>query len=180
MSENVAPSLNAVLTALGHLRDGLAQGGFADALPTYHRMAEIVTAQRLTTSLAGDRRFDARFAEAAALAAEIGQMLAPWARLMDQLAGMDAVATGVHEAIAEETAPEAEQAAGSVGEAVLAWLAEHRGPQSITRIRIGVARPAAEVTDALAALAAAGAVTERNAGRRRLWEAQPGAVTPPG
>jgi hypothetical protein len=180
MSENVAPSLDAVLMALGHLRNGLAQGGFADALPTYRQMAEIVAAQRLTTSLAGDQRFDARFAEVAGLAAEIGQMLAPWGRLMDQLAGMDAAATGVRQAISEETSSGAEQASGSLADAVLAWLAEHRGPQTVTRIRVGVARPAAEVTKALAELVMADAVTERHVGRRRLWEARPGAVTSPG
>jgi hypothetical protein len=180
MSENVGPSLNAALEALGHLRDGLTQGGFADALPTYRRMAEVVIAQRVTKSLAGDCRFDARFADVVALAAEIGEMLAPWAHLMDQLATMDGIAVGVRQAIAEETAPETEQTTDSAADAVLAWLTAHRGPQPLARIRAGVDRPAAEVTGALAKLVANSAATERHAGRRRLWEARPGVVTSSG
>jgi predicted Rossmann fold nucleotide-binding protein DprA/Smf involved in DNA uptake len=110
-------------------------------------------------------------------------MLAPWVRLMEQLAGMDTAADGVRQAIAEETATAetvaaAEQAADSPTDAVLAWLAEHRGPQPITRIRVGVDQPVAEVTAALTELVASGVVIERHTGRRRLWEARAGvAVT---
>ena len=157
MNESVGPSLDAVRAALENLRDGLARGGFEDALPTYRRMAEVVVAQRITVD---DRSLDARFAAVAAVAADIGRMLAPWARLMDQLVAMESAANGVRQAIAPTAADE-----------VLAWLTEHRGPQPASRIRAGVTLPEGQVTAALDELVAAGAVVERTIGRRRAWAA---------
>ena len=159
MTENVGASLDAVRAALENLRDGLARGGFGDALPTYRQMVNVVIAQRLTVD---DCRFNSGFATVAGLATEIGAMLTPWVRLMDQLAALEGAARGVREANAADV--------------VLAWLVEHRGPQPVTRIRAGVTLPADEVSTALGELVAAGTVVERNAGRRRAWAA----VTSPG
>jgi hypothetical protein len=154
VTENVGASIDAARAALENLRDGLTRGGFQDALPTYRRMVEVVIAQRV---MVDDRRFDASFAVVAGLAADIGELLTPWARLMSQLAAMEGAAQGVREANAAEV--------------VLAWLVEHRGHQPAARIRAGVTLPAEEVTAALDELVAAGAVVEHMAGRRRSWAA---------
>jgi hypothetical protein len=178
--EHFHTSLESVQQALVHLRDGLVTSGFADAVDTYGRMAEVVVAQRVLATIEADSRFNSLFETIATTAAEVRDLLAPWIPLMEKLAGMNTsteelrrafeVGQGPTDQLSDDADP-AKQRLDEAEQAILTWLRAHRGPQPNSRIRAGVSLTAEAVSEALDSLIAKGFVIARHSGHRLRWEA---------
>lgn len=83
--ENLAQSLDAAATALTHMTDQLARGGFEAGAASYTEMANIILGQRMWAQSQEITEFDTRFDEIASLASRIHEQLAPYCAAMEKL-----------------------------------------------------------------------------------------------
>jgi hypothetical protein len=165
-AEHFDRSLDAVQQALENLRIGLEAGGFATALATYRKMADIVVAQRLVTYTASDTTLDVRFDSIAKTASQIRDVLVAWLRIMEQLGSLQVTVEEVVRVLDPSPQP-----ADATEDLVLNWLRTQRGPQPMSRIRADLSLSGEAASRALGRLVTTGSIAERQVGRRRRWEA---------
>lgn len=91
--ENLAQSLDAAQTALTHMADQLARGGFKDGAASYTEMANIILGQRMWAQSEEIPDFDGQFEDIAELASRIHEHLAPYCAAMEKLRALAGLAS---------------------------------------------------------------------------------------
>jgi hypothetical protein len=167
-------SLSAAFEALEHLRKGLIEGGYLEALPTYAAMIDTIMAQRLVMSADQAQHLAPALRSLSATAGDIAAIFEAWTRLMLRLSAMDVVSESVLAEIARDqltqrgaSPPDLQLEAGELE--LLRWLQAHPGPQPVPRIAAAVSPPEG-VEPALNRLYSLGLVRANPSGHRQRWE----------
>ena len=137
--ENLAQSLDAVETALTHMADQLARGGFEAGAATYTEMANVILGQRLWAQSNNIADFDGRFDKVARLASDIYEQLHPYCSAMQKLRALPGLA--VEEQFLDQTDCK-----------IVAVLEDAGKPLTATAVAGATGCPSAETRRRLAAL----------------------------
>lgn len=163
LSANVAQTARTVITVLETFGESLRRGGLEQAVASYRQLADTVVNQRLWALNHQDRSADESFARIAEEAGRIGGLLRHYVGVMDKLAAMNALAADAPEALQMATdLPPADRA-------IVDWLATRGAAASATQIRSGTRLPTAQITPALARLAARGVLRKAGTTGRFLY-----------
>lgn len=163
LSANVVQTARTVITVLEAFGESLRRGGLEQAVASYRQLADTVVNQRLWALNHQERTADESFARIAEEAGRIGGLLRHYVGVMDKLAAMNALAADAAEAL------QAEPELPPVDRAVVDWLAARGSAASATQIRSGTRLATAEITPALARLAARGMLRKTGTTGRFLY-----------